>query len=69
MVDAATGLSGLFAQARPSDASFERLMPHRVRNILVVASAYDAFVIEEGGRLTELILNDIYGEVPTPIRA
>ena len=52
------GLSGLFAQARPTEASFERLMPHRVRNILVVASSYDAFVIEEGGRLTELILNE-----------
>ena len=57
MVDSA-GLSGLFAQTRRSEASFERLMPHRVRNILVVASAYDAFVIEEGGRLTELILNE-----------
>lgn len=57
MVDS-TGLSGLFVQTRPSEASFERLMPHRVRNILVVASAYDAFVIEEGGRLTELILNE-----------
>ena len=53
-----SGTTGLFAQARPTEVSFERLMPHRVRDILVVASSYDAFVIEEGGRLTELILNE-----------
>lgn len=52
------GSSGLFAQSRRSEVSFERLIPHRVRDILVVASSYDAFVIEEGGRLTELILNE-----------
>lgn len=53
-----TGASGLFAQSRRTEVSFERLIPHRVRDILVVASSYDAFVIEEGGRLTELILNE-----------
>ena len=53
-----TGASGLFAQSRRNEVSFERLIPHRVRDILVVASSYDAFVIEEGGRLTELILNE-----------
>ena len=51
--------SGLFTASRSNtEVSFEKLMPHRVRNILVVASPYDAFVIEEGGRLTELILNE-----------
>ncbi len=39
-------------------AAFDSLMPHRVHDILVVASSYDAFVLEEGGRLTELILNE-----------
>ncbi len=39
-------------------ATFDSLMPHRVHDILVVASHYDAFVIEEGGRLTELVLNE-----------
>lgn len=40
------------------EATFDSLMPHRVHDILVVASPYDAFVIEEGGHLTELILNE-----------
>ena len=30
-------------------------MPHRVREILLVSSAYDAFVLEEDGPLTERI--------------
>lgn len=33
-------------------------MRRRVHQVLVVASPYDAFVLEEGGRLTELILNE-----------
>jgi pyruvate phosphate dikinase-like enzyme len=33
--------------------SFHDLMLHRVREILLVSSAYDAFVLEEDGRLTE----------------
>lgn len=41
-----------------ASATFDSLMPHRVHDILVVASPYDAFIIEEGGRLTELILNE-----------
>ena len=39
-------------------ADFERLIRFRVLNILFVASLYDAFTLEEGGRLTELILSD-----------
>ncbi len=50
--------SELFTGTPSGEVSFDKLMPHRVRNILVVASPYDAFVIEEGGRLTELILNE-----------
>ncbi len=37
---------------------FERLIKFRVHNVLLVASLYDAFTLEEGGRLTELILSD-----------
>lgn len=37
---------------------FGHLMPHRVQEILLVASMYDAFTLEEGGRLTELLLNE-----------
>jgi hypothetical protein len=37
---------------------FESLMPFRVRNILLVASVYDSFTLEEAGRLTELILTE-----------
>jgi CheY-like chemotaxis protein len=53
-----TRTSGIFEPAGSAEVSFERLIPHRVRDILVVASAYDAFILEEGGRLTELILNE-----------
>jgi len=47
----------------PSEADnrfsgFGHLMPHRVQEILLVASMYDAFTLEEGGRLTELLLSE-----------
>lgn len=47
----------------PSDndgrfSGFGHLMPHRVQEILLVASMYDAFTLEEGGRLTEMLLNE-----------
>lgn len=32
---------------------FHDLMPHRIREVLLVSSDYDAFVIEEDGRLSE----------------
>ncbi|NTV03817.1 hypothetical protein HGA89_02705, partial [bacterium] len=38
------------------EAGFEQLIKRRVRNILLVASLYDAFTLEEGGRLTEVML-------------
>ena len=37
---------------------FDHLMRRRVHEVLVLASPYDGFVIEEGGRLTELILSE-----------
>ncbi|NOZ79181.1 MAG: histidine kinase [Acidobacteria bacterium] len=37
---------------------FSSLMAYRVREILLVASPYDAFVLEEDGQLTELIFQE-----------
>jgi len=37
---------------------FKELMSYRVREILLVASHYDAFVLEEDGQLTELIFEE-----------
>ena len=39
-------------------SGFGHLMPHRVQEVLLVASLYDAFTLEEGGRLTELLLGE-----------
>ena len=39
-------------------SGFEHLIKYRVRNVLLVASLYDSFTLEEGGRLTELILTE-----------
>ena len=39
-------------------SGFQNLMPFRVQDILLVASAYDAFTFEEGGLLTELLLHE-----------
>ena len=40
---------------------FQDLMLHRVHDILLVASPYDAFILEEDGRLTEQILHEYQG--------
>jgi hypothetical protein len=33
----------------------QQLMPHRVREVLLVSSQYDAFVLEEDGQLAEQV--------------
>jgi CheY-like chemotaxis protein len=38
---------------------FRRLMPRRVRRILLVASAYDSFILEQDGQLSDLILTEL----------
>ncbi len=38
---------------------FGRLMPRRVRRILLVASAYDSFILEQDGQLSDLILTEL----------
>jgi CheY-like chemotaxis protein len=40
----------------PTLRRFQDLMPHRVRNILLVASLYDSFILTEDGHLNEAIL-------------
>ena len=42
-------------------SDFQDLMPHRVHEILLVASPYDAFILEEDGHLTEQILTEYIG--------
>ena len=42
--------------------TFHDLMPYRVREILLVSSPYDAFILEEDGRLTERIFTE-YSEL------
>ncbi|MCP4293272.1 MAG: response regulator, partial [bacterium] len=39
-------------------SGFRHLMPHKVQDVLLVASMYDAFTLEEGGRLAEMLLSD-----------
>ena len=40
------------------DTSFANLMTHRIYNVLLYASKYDAFVLEEDGRIDEVIFNE-----------
>ena len=44
-----------------SQTDFQDLMPHRIHEILLVASPYDAFILEEDGHLTEQILTEYIG--------
>ncbi len=43
---------------REQYSGFEQLIKYRVRTVLLVASLYDAFTLEEGGRLTEIMLSE-----------
>ncbi len=40
------------------DTSFADLMKHRIYNILLYASKYDSFILEEDGRIDEQIFNE-----------
>ena len=50
-----------FFVGNKSKIDFQDLMPHRIHEILLVASAYDAFILEEDGHLTEQILTEYIG--------
>ena len=41
--------------------NFQDLMLNRIHDILLVASPYDAFILEEDGRLTQQILYEYLG--------
>ncbi|MDR0559303.1 MAG: phosphoenolpyruvate synthase [Prevotellaceae bacterium] len=40
------------------DTSFANLMKHRIYNVLLISSKYDAFILEEDGRIDEQIFNE-----------
>ena len=40
------------------ETSFQALMQHRIFNVLLVASPYDAFMMEEDGRVEEQLYNE-----------
>jgi hypothetical protein len=48
----------IVADAERFFEGFENLMPFRVRNILLVSSLYDSFILREDGRLSELLLSE-----------
>ena len=50
-----------FSSDKKSNFYFHELMSHRVHEILLVASPYDAFILEEDGRLTEQIITEYLG--------
>ena len=50
-----------FFVGNKSKTNFQDLMPHRIHEILLVASVYDAFILEEDGHLTEQILTEYIG--------
>ncbi len=41
-----------------SDTSFDKLMQKRIHRILLICSSYDAFMLEEDGRIDEQIFNE-----------
>ena len=49
------------ATAPKSSINFQDLMLYRIHEILLVASPYDAFILEEDGRLTQQILYEYLG--------
>ncbi|MDR2465916.1 MAG: phosphoenolpyruvate synthase [Prevotellaceae bacterium] len=40
------------------DTSFANLMQHRIYNVLLISSKYDAFILEEDGRIDEQLFNE-----------
>jgi len=50
--------SPLLPESLSEDAIFEQLMPRRIRKVLLVCSSYDAFMLEEDGRIDEQIFNE-----------
>ncbi len=40
------------------DTAFQNLMQRRIFNVLLIASTYDAFMMEEDGRVEEQLYNE-----------
>jgi CheY-like chemotaxis protein len=53
-------ISRLFTSYKSDDEIYHDLMQFRVREILLVATIYDAFILEQEGKLTELIFGEYY---------
>jgi CheY-like chemotaxis protein len=41
-----------------ADTSFDNLMQKRIRHVLLICSNYDAFILEEDGRINEQVFNE-----------
>ncbi len=41
-----------------ADTSFHKLMPRRIHKVLLICSSYDAFILEEDGRIEEQIFKE-----------
>src|ERR1700733_2354339 len=48
----------LVFDAEDAFEGFERLMPFKVKNILLVSNLYDSFILREDGRLNELLIGE-----------
>jgi CheY-like chemotaxis protein len=53
-------LSELRARYKSDDEIYHDLMQFKIREILLVATIYDAFILEQEGKLTELIFGEYY---------
>jgi len=55
---AAPGEIDLMLDAEDAFEGFERLMPFRVQDVLLVSNLYDSFILREDGRLNELLIGE-----------
>lgn len=53
-------ISRIFTSYKSDEDIYHDLMQFRVREILLVATIYDAFILEQEGKLTELIFGEYY---------
>ena len=51
-------LSELLSQYASYDAIYQHLMQFKVSEILLVATVYDAFILEQDGKISELIFGE-----------
>src|ERR1700751_4656253 len=57
-VTAAQSDNDAFFDAEDAFEGFDRLMPFRVQDILLVSNLYDSFILREDGRLNELLIGE-----------